>query len=91
MCNTIIAKQIAGEPAAGNLQRAQDLPGFVERLQKLWSEAGTITESIRALEISAGINQESKEAKKEAIVVNKRPFSPESVADEIGELAGKRS
>lgn len=61
-----------------------------ERLQKLWSEAGTITESIRALEVSAGINQEGKEGKKEAVVVNKRPFSPESVADEIGELAGKR-
>ena len=62
-----------------------------ERLQKLWSEAGNITVSIRALEISAGINQEGKENKKEAVIVNKRPFSPESVADEIGELAGKRS
>ena len=62
-----------------------------ERLQKLWSEAGTITESIKSLEISAGINQEGKESKKEAVVINKRPFSPESVADEIGELAGKRS
>lgn len=62
-----------------------------ERLQKLWSEAGTITESIKSLEISAGINQEGKESKKESVVINKRPFSPESVADEIGELAGKRS
>lgn len=62
-----------------------------ERLQKLWSEAGSITESIRSLEISSGINQENTETKKEAVVTNRKPFSPESVADEIGELAGKRS
>ena len=60
-----------------------------ERLQKLWADAGTITESIKALEVLAGINQEPKESKKE-IQVAKKPFSPENMADAVGELAGKK-
>jgi hypothetical protein len=61
-----------------------------ERLQKLWTDAGSITASIKALEVSAGINIDPKEDKKEAVQVTKKPFSPESVADAVGELAGKR-
>lgn len=60
-----------------------------ERLQKIWVDAGTISASIKALEVLAGINQEGKEDKKE-IQVNRKPFSPENMADAVGELAGKR-
>lgn len=60
-----------------------------ERLQKLWTDAGSITASIKALEVSAGINVEAKDGKKEVQVVN-RPFSPEMVADQVGEIAGSK-
>ncbi len=61
-----------------------------ERLQKIWVDAGTISSSIKALEVLAGINQEGKEDKKEQIQVIRKPFSPENMADAVGELAGKR-
>lgn len=61
-----------------------------ERLQKIWVDAGTISSSIKALEMLAGINQEVKEDKKEQIQVTRKPFSPENMADAVGELAGKR-
>jgi len=61
-----------------------------ERLQKIWVDAGTISASIKALEVLAGINQDVKEDKKEQIQVVKKPFSPENMADAVGELAGKR-
>lgn len=61
-----------------------------ERLQKIWVDAGTISSSIKALEVLAGINQEAKEDKKESIQVSRKPFSPENMADAVGELAGKR-
>ena len=61
-----------------------------ERLQKIWVDAGTISSSIKALEVLAGINQEVKEDKKEQIQVTRKPFSPENMADAVGELAGKR-
>ena len=61
-----------------------------ERLQKIWVDAGTISSSIKALEVLAGINQENKEEKKEIVQVNKKPFSPENMADAVGELAGKK-
>jgi len=60
-----------------------------ERLQKIWVDAGTISSSIKALEVLAGINQENKEDKRE-VHVNRKPFSPENMADAVGELAGKR-
>jgi hypothetical protein len=60
-----------------------------ERLQKIWVDAGTISASIKALEVLAGINQETND-KKEAVQVNRKPFSPENMADAVGELAGKR-
>jgi len=61
-----------------------------ERLQKIWVDAGTISASIKALEVLAGINQEVTTDKKEAVQVNKKPFSPENMADAVGELAGKK-
>jgi hypothetical protein len=60
-----------------------------ERLQKIWVDAGTISASIKALEVLAGINQEVTD-KKEVVQANKKPFSPENMADAVGELAGKR-
>ena len=61
-----------------------------ERLQKIWVDAGTISASIKALEVLAGINQEGKDDKKEQTQVVRKPFSPENMADAVGELAGKR-
>lgn len=61
-----------------------------ERLAKIWTDAGTISNSIRSLESLAGINQENKEEKQESIKNNKKPFSPENMADAVGELAGKK-
>jgi hypothetical protein len=62
-----------------------------ERLQKIWVDAGTISASIKALEVLAGIGQEATIEKKEVVQVNKKPFSPENMADAVGELAGKRN
>lgn len=62
-----------------------------ERLQKIWVDAGTISASIKALEVLAGIGQEATTEKKEIVQVNKKPFSPENMADAVGELAGKRN
>ena len=61
-----------------------------ERLQKIWVDAGTISSSIKALEVLAGINQDVKEDKKEQVQATRKPFSPENMADAVGELAGKR-
>ena len=61
-----------------------------ERLQKIWVDAGTISASIKALEVLAGINQDVKEDRKEQAQVARKPFSPENMADAVGELAGKR-
>ena len=61
-----------------------------ERLQKIWVDAGTISASIKALEVLAGINEEPKEGKKEVQQTSRKPFSPENMADAVGELAGKR-
>jgi hypothetical protein len=61
-----------------------------ERLQKIWVDAGTISSSIKALEVLAGINQEGKDDKKEQVQITRKPFSPENMADAVGELAGKR-
>ena len=59
-----------------------------ERLQKIWVDAGTISSSIKALEVLAGINQEGKDDKKEQVQATRKPFSPENMADAVGELAG---
>ena len=61
-----------------------------ERLQKVWSDAESVSNAIKSLGVLAGIGQEATENKKEAVQVNKKPFSPENMADAVGELAGKR-
>lgn len=62
-----------------------------DRLQKIWTDAESISNAIKALGTLSGVqNEESKESAKKEIVINK-PYSPETVADEVGELAGKRN
>lgn len=59
-----------------------------ERLQKIWSDAETISTAIKSLAIIAGIVEENNDkAPKKEVIIN-RPFSPETVADAVGELAG---
>lgn len=59
-----------------------------DRLQKIWSDAESISTAIKALGVLSGINNpESKEVKE---VIVKRPFSPEMIADEVGEIAGSK-
>ena len=60
-----------------------------ERLQKIWVDAGTISASIKELEVLAGINSGPIDIVKEQ-QKNRKPFSPENMADAVGELAGKR-
>ena len=59
-----------------------------ERLQKIWTDAEGVSTAIKSLGVIAGIGVESKEDKKETIQLNKKPFSPENMADAVGELAG---
>jgi hypothetical protein len=59
-----------------------------ERLQKIWTDAESVSTAIKSLGVIAGIGQETD--KKETVQVNKKPFSPENMADAVGELAGKR-
>ena len=59
-----------------------------ERLQKIWTDAESVSSAIKSLGVIAGIDQETE--KKEIVQVNKKPFSPENMADAVGELAGKR-
>lgn len=61
-----------------------------ERLQKIWTDAEGVSTAIKSLGVIAGIGVESKEEKKEIAQVNKKPFSPENMADAVGELAGKK-
>ena len=60
-----------------------------ERLQKIWTDAESVSSAIKSLAVIAGIGQDTTE-KKEVVQVNKKPFSPENMADAVGELAGKR-
>jgi predicted site-specific integrase-resolvase len=60
-----------------------------ERLQKIWTDAESVSSAIKSLGVIAGIGQETE--KKEIIQVNNKSFSPESVADAVGELAGKKN
>lgn len=61
-----------------------------ERLQKIWTDAESVSSAIKSLGVLAGIGQETIENKKEVVQVNRKPFSPENMADAVGELAGKR-
>jgi len=60
-----------------------------ERLQKIWTDAESVSSAIKSLAVIAGIGQDTTE-KKEVVQINKKPFSPENMADAVGELAGKR-
>ena len=60
-----------------------------ERLQKVWSDAESVSNAIKSLGVLAGIGQEVTADKKEVFQV-KKPFSPENMADAVGELAGKK-
>jgi len=59
-----------------------------ERLQKIWTDAESVSTAIKSLGVLAGIGVELKEEK--TTQVNKKPFSPENMADAVGELAGKK-
>jgi predicted site-specific integrase-resolvase len=61
-----------------------------DRLQKIWTDAESVSTAIKSLGVIAGIGLDTKEEKKEVMQVNKKPFSPENMADAVGELAGKR-
>ena len=60
-----------------------------ERLQKVWSDAESVSNAIKSLGVLAGIGQEVTADKKEVVQV-KKPFSPENMADAVGGLAGKK-
>jgi hypothetical protein len=60
-----------------------------ERLQKVWSDAESVSNAIKSLGVLAGISSSVVDIKKEQQQVRK-PFSPENMADAVGELAGKR-
>jgi hypothetical protein len=62
-----------------------------DRLQKIWTDAESVSNAIKSLGVIAGIGQEPTTEKKEIVQVNKKPFSPENMADAVGELAGKRN
>ena len=61
-----------------------------ERLQKIWSDAEGVSNAIKSLGVLAGINQGPIDIKRE-MQVSRKPFSPESVADAVGELAGGKT
>jgi hypothetical protein len=58
-----------------------------ERLKIAWNEAAGIATAVKALEATAGITND--EAKDTQIPIFR--VTPESMADTIGELAGKKS
>jgi hypothetical protein len=62
-----------------------------DRLQKIWTDAEGVSTAIKSLGVIAGIGVDLKEEKKEVVQANKKPFSPENMADAVGELAGKRN
>jgi hypothetical protein len=59
-----------------------------ERLQKIWTDAEGVSTAIKSLGVIAGIGQEVSDKKE--VHINKKPFSPENMADAVGELAGKK-
>lgn len=57
-----------------------------ERLKAIWSDAASIASAVKALGENAGITgDEVKDIKK-----NLKAFTPESIADAVGELAGHK-
>lgn len=60
-----------------------------DRIKVIWNDAASIATAIKSLEETAGItNDETIDTNKPLF---KRVTSPESMADSIGELAGRKS
>ena len=57
-----------------------------ERLKILWNEAASISVAVKSLGDAAGITGDEQKD-----VIRNRATTPESIADSIGELAGKRN
>ena len=60
-----------------------------ERLKIVWNDAASIATAVKTLEETAGIT--SDEVKDTKSPKYRIPTTPESIADNIGELAGKRN
>lgn len=67
-----------------------------DRLKSIWSDAGSISNNIKALESLSKSGSISGESINEPIneemlaIANRAVFTPESMADAVGELAGKK-
>lgn len=57
-----------------------------ERLKIIWNDSSSLAEAIKSLEQTAGITGDEAKDTRTRIRI-----TPESIADNIGELAGKRS
>lgn len=72
-----------------NLDLAQNTDKTFERLKIVWQDAANIAAAVKALGDTAGItNDEGLDTNKP---IYKRPATPESMADSIGELAGQKT
>ena len=58
-----------------------------ERLKNVWTDAKTISESIQALKT---VTEKPKEEETEVVKIERVPFTPESVANSVGDLAGQK-
>jgi hypothetical protein len=63
-----------------------------ERIQSAWSDAQNLAKTVIALKgmISNPIIEDKSEGKEEIKEIPKVAYTPEMVADEVGELAGKK-
>lgn len=60
-----------------------------ERVKILWGEAATVSAAVESLKKGSGILVDEKEENIKPTY--KKPVTPESVADNVGELAGQSS
>lgn len=58
-----------------------------ERLKVIWNDASSIATAVKALEDTAGFGSQNADSGKPKF---RKATTPESMADEIGELAGKK-
>lgn len=78
---------LLNKQSLSNLDIADPKDKSFERLKVAWTEAAVIASSIKVMEGSAGITgDEEKDTQ-----MPKYRISPESMADQVGELAGKKS
>ncbi len=85
----------AGEMAdLMNANRLRDIPiddpknKAFDRLKAIWSDAASIATAVKQLGDIAGVTgDEEKDSQRKVI----KSYSPESIADAVGELAGKRN